>query len=152
MSGRRWGATVLVLLTLIWALFGYYLTKPTDEHDYRTNAVDAAKSAYDALVTARLSAQARLDGRVTRPYLASMLDDARKGLVGAEQDFTRDAPPDSRTTAMREKLGPLLLAANKQLGEVEDAAEDGGPDQLRSAVGALDPLRDQLSTFIETYQ
>jgi hypothetical protein len=149
---RWWGFVLVVLLVLCWGGFGYLMTKPTDHHDYRKAAVQAAESAYDSVGTVRLTVEASLDGRTFPPYVTSMMDDAREALAGAAKQFTAKAPPDEQTRTMRDRLGPLLLAANVRLGETEQAVEDGDDQAVREAVDRLHPLGEQLSDFIEAYQ
>jgi hypothetical protein len=131
---------------------GYLLTKPTDHHDYRKAAVQAAESAYSAVATTRLAGEAELDGRLLPPYLTTILDDARQSLAGAAKQFTAVSPPDGRTTEMRDRLGPLLVTANAQLGEVESAVEEGDRPALRAALRAAAQLAEQLSDFLGAYE
>ncbi len=133
-------------------MVGYLLTKPTDHHDYRKAAVQAAESAYNAVATVRLTGEAELAGRVIPPYVTTMVDDARRALAGAAKQFTGEAPPDATTTQMRDRLGPLLVAANAVLGEAESALQDNDDQALRSAIDALDQLSGRLSDFLEAYQ
>jgi hypothetical protein len=152
MRARWWGFVIVVLLVLCWGGIGYLMTKPTDHHDYRKAAVQAAESAYDSVGTVRITVEASLDGRTFPTYVTSMMDDAREALAGAAKQFTAKAPPDEVTTKMRDQLGPLLVAANAQLGEVEQAVDDGDDQAVREAVEQLEPLGEQLSDFIEAYQ
>jgi hypothetical protein len=143
---------VVSLLAVCWGVVGYLQTKPTDHHDYRKAAVQAAESAYNAVATVRLTGEAELAGRVFPPYVATMMDDARQALAGAAKQFTAEAPPDQTTTQMRDRLGPLLVAANARLGEADSAVQDGDDQALREAVDALDQVGEQLSDFLEAYQ
>lgn len=152
MRGRWWAFVLVSLLAVCWGVVGYLLTKPTDHHDYRKAAVQAAESAYNAVATVRLTGEAELDGRLFPPYATTMLDDARQALAGAAKQFTAEAPPDDTTTQMRDQLGPLLVAANAALGEVESALQDNDDRELREAIDALDQLGGQLSDFLEAYQ
>jgi hypothetical protein len=150
--GRWWAFVLVSLLAVCWGVVGYLLTEPTDHHDYRKAAVQAAESAYGAVTTVRLTGEAELAGRVFPPYVATMMDDARQALAGAAKQFTGEAPPDASTTQMRDRLGPLLVAANATLGEAESAVQDNDDRALRAAIEALDQLGGQLSDFLEAYQ
>jgi hypothetical protein len=143
---------LLALLAVAWGGVGYLMTKPTDYHDYRVTAVQSAQSAYNAVATVAVTGAAELDGRVFEPYLSSVLGDARKALAGAATQFAELAPPDDLTTAMRDQLGPLLLTANSTVGDVERAAADQDDQALRQALRSLDPVADQLSSFIEDHR
>jgi hypothetical protein len=150
--GRWWAFVLVSLLAVCWGVVGYYLTKPTDHHDYRKAAVQAAQSAYDAVGTVRLTGEAELDGRLFPQYVTTMLDDARQALAGAAKQFTAKAPPDNSTTKMRDQLAPLLTAGNALLGDVESATEDNDDQALRKALDQLEPLGEHLSDFLEAYQ
>jgi hypothetical protein len=150
--GRWWAFVLVSLLAVCWGVVGYLLTKPTDHHDYRKAAVQAAESAYNAVATVRLTGEAELDGRLYPPYVATMLDDARKALAGAAKQFTAESPPDQTTTRMRDRLGPLLVTASAALGEAESAVQDSDDQALRAAIDALDQVGEQLSDFLEAYQ
>lgn len=151
MKWRIWG-TVLVVVTVAWALFGFQLTKPTDFHEYRVTAVDSAQSAYNALVTAKATGEAQLAGRTFDRYVESNLDDANKALAGAEKDFVGITPIDARTTAMRDALGPLLAASTRALSNLQKAVHTNNQAGLRDALAALDPIVGQLSDFIDAHQ
>src|SRR3954469_25705282 len=105
---RRWWPLV-VAVALVWGIFGYFLTKPTDFHDYRRASVQAAESGYDALANAQLTVQAQLNGKVTGRYVDATLQRAADAVAGAWKQFAAIAPVDDATTAMRDQLGPILL-------------------------------------------
>jgi hypothetical protein len=150
--GRWWTFVLVSLLAICWGLVGYLLTKPTDHHDYRKAAVQAAQSAYNAVGTVRLTGEAELDGRLFPQYVTTMVDDARTALAGAAKRFTAKAPPDETTTRMRDQLAPLLVAANARIGDAQSATEDDDDQALKEALDALNPIADQLSGFLEAYQ
>jgi hypothetical protein len=137
-----WAATGLCGLALIWGGAGYLSSRPTDFHDYRVAAVGAAQSAYDAVATAELTAKALLAAKVTDPYAESMFTDSRAALAGAAKQFAGVSPPDDRTRAMRDTLGPLLMTANTVLSSLED-----DPSST-----AAQPVADALDHFIEANQ
>ena len=138
MRATGWAAAALAAVALAWGGAGYLVTKPVDFHDYRVAAVGAAQSAYDALPTASLTGDALLAGRVTEPYADSMLDDARSALAGAAKRFTDVAPPDQRTEAMRDRLGPLLVRANAVLPARSADLTRGTLDAIRPVEAALE--------------
>ena len=142
MRATGWAAAGLTAVALAWGGAGYLATKPVDFHDYRVTAVGAAQSAYDALATTSLTGDALLAGRVTRPYADSMLGDARSALAGAAKQFTDVAPPDDRTAAMRDQLGPLLIRANAVLPGTSD-------DLTRGALDAIRPVEAGLGQFLD---
>lgn len=145
MRATGWAATGLAAVALAWGGAGYLGTKPVDFHDYRVAAVSAAQSAYDALATASLTGDALLAGRVTQPYADGALDDARQALAGAAKQFTGIAPPDDRTKAMRDRLGPLLVRANAVL-------PDSSADLTGASLKAITPVESRLRTFVEDHR
>jgi hypothetical protein len=143
---------VAVAALLVWALVGYYATKPTDFHAYRKGAVQAAQSAYYSVWAAERTVQAQLDGRTFDTYVRSALDDAVKATAGAAKQFAGEAPVDAATNRMRDQLGPLLLTATRTLGDVQMAEQSGDETAVRRSMQALQPVGDRLSEFIESYQ
>jgi hypothetical protein len=142
MRSTGWAATALCAVALAWGGAGYLSTRPTDFHDYRVAAVQSAESAYDALASAQLTADALTAGRVTAPYAESMFDDSRDALAGAFKQFAALSPPDDPTRAMRDTLGPLLIQANTVLSTLEDDP----------ASKAARPVADDLDDFIEAHK
>ena len=148
MGARRWATGVAIVLALVWGGAGYLVTRPTTFHDYRVTAVDAARSAYNALATARIAGTARLDRRVTEPYLESVLADSREALAGAAKRFAGESPPDARTAAMRDELGPMLVRASAALDGLENAGDDAA---LRAALGPVAEAADEVDGFLEAH-
>jgi hypothetical protein len=150
-NARAFAAAAVAVVALTWGIFGYYTTKPTDFHTYRKAAVGSAQSAYNALGTARLTGEAVLDDRLTAPYVTVTLGAARKAVAGAVKSFADVAPPDARTRAMRDQLGPLLVAANADLGDIEDATAHDDDAALRAAIGRATKTSDALDGFLEAH-
>lgn len=148
MGARRWATAGAVVLALLWGGAGYLVTRPTTFHDYRMTAVDAAQSTYNALATARLAGAARLDRRVTEPFLDSVLADSREALAGAAKRFAGESPPDARTAAMRDELGPMLVRASTALDGLENAADDAA---LRAALDPVAAAAGEVDGFLEAH-
>jgi hypothetical protein len=147
---RRWWPAA-VAGALLWGIVGYFLTKPTDFHDYRRTVVQVADSAYVAVSTAQMTVRAQLDGKVTGRYTTAALQDATDAVAGAWKQFAAVAPVDDATTAMRDELGPVLLDAVRTLGDLV-AAEDQGAAATAAALPALGPVADDLSDFLERHK
>jgi hypothetical protein len=152
MRARWWATLAVAAAAATWGGAGYLMTSPVDFHDYRTTAVGAAQSAYNAVATARLAGRAQLAGRLLGPYVTSTLDDSRDALSGAVKRLSADGPPDERSAALRDELDPLLSAADAGLGELERATHAGDDDAQRGALDTLDPVSDRLSAFIEEHK
>lgn len=148
MRARTWATAGLSAVVLLWGALGYLATRPPDFHDYRTMTVSAAQSAYAAVATARLIADARAREKVTARYADAGLADARDALGGAARDFTGLNPPDGRSARLRDELDPLLRDAKAALDAIEDA---GAPAALRAAAGDAAPVADGLSRFIAAH-
>ncbi|WDZ82760.1 hypothetical protein [Micromonospora cathayae] len=151
MSTRRAMATLLVLLALCWGGTGYAATRPTDAHDYRRAAIEAARSAYDVTVTVRLVGSARAAGRLPLPYTVATLNDGRSALAGAAQRLVVARPVDDATARIRDRLGPLLLAAAAGLDDLRRAVRAPDLAALTGAVAALAPVGTALAAFLAEY-
>jgi len=135
----------------VWAVLGYFLTRPPDFHDYRKAAVQAADSGYNALATAQLTVRAQLDGQVTGRFADGTLQRGSDALAGAWKQFSAATPVDAVSVGIRDELGPLLLSAVTVLGNLR-LAEDAGAGQTAQALAALDPVAGQLSDFVERHR
>jgi hypothetical protein len=142
------GWSSVVVLVVIWAIFGYFATKPTDVHDFRKTAVQSAQSAYFSISTADLAVRAHLAGKTLDTYLHAVLDDASKGVSAAASEFAGEAPIDEATTRIRDELAPLLAAAVRALQELRRAEESDDQQALRRYDQNLRPLRTRLNRFI----
>ncbi|WBB81052.1 hypothetical protein O7606_06625 [Micromonospora sp. WMMD882] len=151
MSVRRWAVALLVLLPLCWGGVGYASTRTPTADDYRRAAAGAARSAYHALVTADLVGRARLAGRLPSPYTGNVLDDGRAAVSGAARRFAAATPVDAPTARLRDRLGPLLLAATDRLTDVRRAARAPDPSALRRSVDALAPVTAALAGLLQEY-
>lgn len=149
---RRWLLVVAVLLAVGWGVWGYYLVKPADHHDYRTAAVHAAQSADDAVHTVVLTGRADLAGNTLATYVRSVLGTAQNSIGGATQRLTGQAPPDAASVSVRDRLGPLLLAAQRDVGDAALAGENADHDALREVLRRLASDGDRLDAFIEAYR
>jgi hypothetical protein len=149
MRSRDWAATAVTVVAVLWGGLGYLATKPADFHDYRTMTVSAAQAAYGAVATARLTAGARADGKVSAPYARTSLADARDALAGAAQSFAAEGPPDERSRKLRDELDPLLREARTALDGIEEA--DGVPAESRTAADDAATVADGLRQFIAVH-
>jgi hypothetical protein len=149
---RRWLVVVASLVSVAWGVWGYYLVKPADYHDYRTAAVHAAQSADDAARTVVLTGRADLAGNTLPTYVRSVLDTAQNSTGGAAKQLTSQAPPDAASVAIRDRLGPLLLAAQRDIGDAALADDRADHDALRAALRRLEADGAGLDDFIEAYR
>lgn len=140
-----------VALVVVWAVVGYFLTKPPDFHDYRKAAVQAAESGYNAVSLAQLSVREQLADKASGQYVDSTLRRSADTVAGAWKQFAAAQPVDDATKQMGAQLGPILLSAVTVLGDLR-AAEDDGAAATAQAVSALGPVADQLSDFLDRYR
>jgi len=148
---RAWGAVAAAVVAVVWGGVGYLSTRPTDFHSYRVAAVGSAQSAYTGLVSGQQASRALAASRIPPPMATAMLGDSRSAIAGAQKRLARDAPPDERTTAMRDELAPLLLQADAAISGLEDAVAHGGAVELRARADAADPVADHLRRFVEEH-
>jgi hypothetical protein len=73
-------------LVLVWAVLAYLGSQPTDEHEYRRTAAQAAEVALSSVRTVVLAGDAALRGRTPDPYLSTVADDAVGSIAVAPQD------------------------------------------------------------------
>jgi hypothetical protein len=149
MRSRDWAATAVTVVAVLWGGMGYLATRPADFHDYRTMTVSAAQSAYGAVATARLTAGARADDKVTAPYARASLADARDALAGAAKNVAAEGPPDERSRKLRDELDPLLSEAKVALDGIEEA--EGTPASLRTAADDAAAVAEGLKRFIAVH-
>ena len=138
------GAAVLVL----WAGFAYNVTKPDDYRAYERTMVQVAGSAHDAAQTGRLTGEQELAGNLTMVFARTSFDDASRALAGAQHKFAGQGPPDDRSVALRDRLGPLLAALVVALGDTAEAPDDA---TLRAGVRRLTELAGELDDFLSAY-
>nr|BFE58050.1 hypothetical protein GCM10020063_025760 [Dactylosporangium thailandense] len=130
-------ATALTgLLVVMCGLLGYCSVRPPDHHDFKVAAGTTAQAAHDALLTADLTGGAVRDGRATTLYATVLLDDSAKSLASAVRDFAELPPPDDASTALRDRLLPLLAEA---VARLQDAAADPARTE------GLRPLAERLT-------
>lgn len=134
---------------LLWAGFAWSVTRPPDPSDYRRTAVQVAGAAHDAAVTGSLIADQQLDGDVVAPFAVTAYEDATRTLAGAVRSFTDEPPPDRSSTALRDRLLPLLADAVRAL---HDAARASGREELTAARTALVDVGDRLGALVEDYR
>jgi hypothetical protein len=150
---RSTNRTTLVIagtaVIIMWLGLAYDLSRPVEPRAYLRTLVQAAASAHDAAQTGRLIGEQELAGRITGAFAAVAFDDAEKALAGAQKKFAGEAPPDRRSTALRDQLGPLLGQAVTALG---DTARSSGDRQLRDGVARLGDLAARLDDFITANQ
>jgi hypothetical protein len=146
--------TVIVLVTafvLLLGWLGYRSTQPVSFHKYRTTAVQTAEAAQEAVRTTALTITAMLADKVTGPYVSVVLDTSVTSVSKAVAGFTELAPPDARTTAMRDELQPLLADAVRELGDVARAVDGGDTGAVRTAAAGLGDLGDRLDDYLDAH-
>ena len=139
----------MTAVALLWAGLAYNLSRPADYQAYHRSVLQVAESAHDATQSGRLIAEQQLAGRVTTAFARTAFDDAGQALAGAQKKFAAQGPPDSRSAALRDRLGPLLAAAVTALGDTSQANDDS---TLRTGAAELDALAQQLDDFITAHQ
>jgi len=130
----------------LWAGFVYDVSRPVDAARYRRVLMQAAESAHDATQTAAVVAGLEATGKVTGPFATTALDDAAKGMAGAQQKFAAEGPPDPQSAGRRDRLNVLLGSAVAALGDTAQADNDS---TLRAGAARLNDVAEQLDDFVE---
>jgi hypothetical protein len=133
-------------VTLLLGGFAYTQSRPPGPSDYHRTVVQVAESAHDAVRTSWLTGREQLSGRMFGTFVIAAFDDSGDALAGAGKKFAAAVPPDERSAGLRDRLGPLLQEAVRDVG---DAARADNDDALRAAVDALGRLADRLDAFVE---
>ena len=148
MPWRRGLLVALAVLAVGWLGAAVLSGGRTTGTEYRGQAVQAATGALGAVRTARLAGTAQLDGRSVDKYTTTMLDDALADLSDAQQRLAAEPPPTGAGTRLRDQLVPLLTDADRRIGDLSRALDDGDDALVRAAVDALGPLGDRLDEFV----
>lgn len=139
---RRSVVIVAVVLLVVLGWGAYASTQPPDRHEFRVTAVEAARSAHDALQTAYLAGVALRDGRTTALYVTVLMDGGTKRTAETIRKLAELSPPDDDMRALRDELAPLLTETVQRLGDATARPTD---------VDALPPLADRLSDFLDAH-
>jgi len=99
-----------------------------------------------------LTGRAELSGKTLATYVRSVLDTAQNTVGGASKRLVGHAPPGPASVRIRDRLGPLLLAAQRGVGDAALADQSADTAGLREALTRLDTVGDQLDDFIEAYR
>ncbi|GAA1825878.1 hypothetical protein HC028_15180 [Planosporangium flavigriseum] len=150
--GRRRLALWLAALIAGWGALAVMSGARPSGQDFDKVLAKSAEGALSAVRTAQLAGQAELDGRATRTYLSSVLDDALRGVVTAQQRLAQVPPPDRGQPGNRDELLKLLHDAARATGDLVAAVQRGDDRATRFAVDALGPIGDRLAGFVERHQ
>lgn len=110
---------------------------PADEGEIWDAVVSGAQDAGAAAQSARLVAQAQLDGRVIGTYRSAVLDDARQRASEAARVVLDCEVVGAEGVRLRDRAVPLLTEAVGAITDAARAAEDGDRGGLADTVGRL---------------
>jgi hypothetical protein len=146
---KRKGLLVAVAVVLAgWLAIALKTTGGPNPTDYRTTVMQAAQGGLSAIRTVRLAGQADLAGRVLRPYLSTVLDDALRDLGDAQRRLADEPPPGPGAVELRDRLTPLLQSAGQAAGDLADAVDRSDVEAERGALDALGTVGEQLDDFV----
>ncbi|MBT2391824.1 hypothetical protein J7E87_20905 [Streptomyces sp. ISL-1] len=94
--------------------------------------------------TARIGVQAAGEGRVTGPYLSTLLGEAETDLLDTQSSFESRQPPSTAADDVRDRLGRILNDAADALAQVRIAARRGQVQDLPTAGRDLPVVADRL--------
>lgn len=147
-GGWRRAAPCGLLTVLLISAAGCAGSSRTDE-DYRRKAANTAEAAVSAVNTALLGVRAAGEGKVTGPYVSTLLGEAEKDLSAAEDAFNTRQPPGERADRVRDRLGSVLSDAADALADVRIAARRGHIRELPEAGKGLVPVAERLKRLEE---
>jgi hypothetical protein len=131
---------------------GAVLITPVDRSDYHDAALNSAGGSLSAVQVVDQLCWAQLHHQTVRPYVRTMLADAREAAATAQQDLGRLDVPDSESARLRDELAPLLERATAAVGTAGLALAGGDRQTIRDAQRGLEDVAGALETFIEENQ
>jgi hypothetical protein len=104
-------------------------------HTYESKAVRAANESLSALQTALLSVQTSGRGRLTQPYLETLLSKSEDAFSSVQNTFDSIQPPDTvRADRLRDTLDQLLSDGSDGMAQLRILARR--QDRARLGVAA----------------
>lgn len=148
MTWRGWRRVALVAVVAGWVALAVLTARGSDAQEFRESAAQAAQGGLDAVRTAHLAGELALAGRVFRPYLQPVLDNAREDVGTAQRRVAEKSPPGAAERQLSDELRPLLDAADRRLSDLTVAVDQGERPAIAAAAAALAPIGDRLSDFV----
>lgn len=148
----RWSRLVhlsrLVRLALVAVLavpaLGACVAPALDSGAFQQNAVAALGSALSEARTAALAVQARLDDRVTNPYVDTVVTESESALGPIEDSFGNVDPPTRADDALRVRVTTMLSDTADALSSARIAVRREDRPGMRASVRELTRLGDEL--------
>ncbi|GII85114.1 hypothetical protein Ssi03_31040 [Sphaerisporangium siamense] len=144
---RRAAAVPPVLLAAL--LLSGCVSPAWDDHDYGLKAAATAEAAASGVELARQAVRGA--GRLTTPYLKTLLTQAADDVGGVGDQFGRVQPPSDDSDRLRAEVTGLTSAAEDELrGLLIEVRRDGLHDPAK-ADRELGDLARRLRAIEETY-
>ena len=146
---RAWrGWVAALLLVLIAGCVGPARTTPA----FAAKAGQTAKAALSAVETARQATEQALAGRLTEPYLDTVLTDAENDFTSVQGTFDSIQPPeDPAADTLRAQLDSLLTDGADGLGQLRILARRGDRERLASTATELAKVAAGLRRFSQEH-
>ena len=147
---RRVVIVLLVAIIAIALFVGLHPISPARTLDaYEHKAKDTAESVLSSVQNARLAARVGTRGDAFGPYVSVLLSESDKGVGKAQGVFDSVQPPDTRSDAVRDRLGELLTRSSDAVSRLRITARRGELDRLERQARPLRRLAADLREFID---
>jgi hypothetical protein len=147
---RRAAIASLVLVVGIALLVGLHpVSSARTSDDYRHKAKDTAESVLSSVQTARLAARVATRGDAFGPFVSVVLSESDTAVDNAQRVFEGVQPPDTRSDAVRARLGRLTSASGDVVSRLRITARRGELGRLERRARPLRDLATALRRFIE---
>jgi hypothetical protein len=139
----------LVLLPLLLAALATGCVGPApDTATYAGKAGQTAKAALSAVETGRQAVETATAGRMTQPYLETVLSGAEDDLSSVQQTFDSIQPPDDPAAdRLRGQLDGILSDGADGLAQLRILARRDEPAQLAATARQLGSVASDLRRF-----
>jgi hypothetical protein len=144
---QAWQA-VLVGLVVVFGC-GAVLITPVDRSDYHDTLVNSAAGALSAVRVVDQVCRAQAERKTFRPYVRTMLADAREAVATSEHDLARLDVPDRESARLRDELTALLRQASAAIGDAGIALGQSDPAAIGQVRNDLQQVADALVKFVE---
>ena len=115
-----------------------------DSGAFTHNAIEALDSAQSQTRTAYLAVQAKLDDKLTQPYVDNVVTESEDAMGPIEDSFGNVDPPTAADGKLRDDVGQLLSDAADVLSTARIAVREHDEPGMRQSVKDLGSLADQL--------
>jgi hypothetical protein len=144
MTGRAGRRQFPAILLLAAVLLGGCVAPAVNAGAFQENAKAALSSSVSEARTAALAVQARLDAKVTQPYVNVVVTDSETALGPIQDSFGNVDPPSPQDDALRDTVMAMLADTSDALATARIAVRRQDTAQMRDSVVELAALADRM--------